>query len=290
MIIEGDLSPQDIFAKIGGLTALLPDDATIEQDGKPVLLRDMPDIKNVKDLPTLAKSYVESQREIGRRVRVPGKDAKPEEITAFKGRLIEAGILTAPLGSPNDYGIVKPEALPDGVGWSDELAGKLGTVLHRHGAPKALAADLLTLYGEALTGAQNGLKTSVEAGMAALKAEYGDKFDERVETAKRLSQQIFTTPEEVEFFERTGLGNHPGFLSVIMRLAPLAQQDSTFIKGLQRPGGEMSGDDVRTEIGRIMSDKNHPDYAGYLRQDKAVMAKVEELYKKAYGTAKVEIT
>ena len=290
MIIEGDVTPQQILEKVGGYQAFFPDEAVMDHDGKQVKIKDLPDIQNAKDLSTLAKNYIESQREIGRRVRIPGKDAKPEDVQAFKTKLIETGMLPAPLASPADYGIVKPEGLADGIPWSDELASTLAATLHKHGAPKELAADLLALHMQALAGSQQSLNTSLEAGMAALKTEHGDKFDERQAAATRLATEIFTTPEELEFFEQTGLGNHPKFLSILMRLAPLAMQDSSFVAGMQNQGGAMSGDDVRAEIAKIMTDKNHPMNAGYWRQDKAVMVHIDQLYKKAYGGATVEIS
>jgi hypothetical protein len=52
----------------------------------------------------------------------------------------------------------------------------------------------------------------------------------------------------------------------------------------------MSGDDVRSEVAKIMSDKSHPMYEGYHRNDPKVSRHIEELYVKAYGNGKVEIT
>ena len=290
MIFEGDVTTEQILEKVGGYQAFLPDTATIEQDGKQVLLRDMPDIKNAKVLATLAKTMVESQREIGRRVRIPGKDASPEDMQAFKAKLFESGVLTAPLASPQDYGIVRPEELSEGS-WNEELATELATTLHKHGAPKELAADLLAIHNKALSGMQTGMNTSIEAGMAALKAEHADKFDERMEFAKRLTPTIFKTEEDIAFMERTGLANHPGFLSVIMRLAPLAAQDSSFMAGLApQSGGTVAPDAAKAELGKIMSDTTHPMHAGYMKQDKTAQAYVQELYRKAYGVGTVELT
>lgn len=290
MIFEGDVTTEQILEKVGGYQAFLPDTATIEQDGKQVLLRDMPDIKNAKDLATLAKTMVESQREIGRRVRIPGKDATPEDMQAFKTKLFESGVLTAPLASPQDYGIVRPEDLSEGS-WNEELATELATTLHKHGAPKELAADLLAIHNKALSGMQAGMNTSIEAGMAALKAEHLDKFDERMEFAKRLTPTIFKTEEDIAFMERTGLANHPGFLSVIMRLAPLAAQDSSFVAGLApQNGGGVTAENAKDELGRIMSDKNNEWHAKYMKQDKSAQDHVQELYRKAYGVGTVELT
>jgi hypothetical protein len=263
----------------------------VEQDGKTVPLRDVPFVKDTPDLVTFAKRGFEAHREIGS--RIPVKVSKPEEVQAWRKehlpKLYTAGILEAPPGKPEEYGIAKPEKIPDGFGWNDELSKELATTLHKHGAPKGLAAELLGLYEKALLGAEQTLKTSYDEGMAALKKEHGDKFEERMELGKRLTKAIFKTPEELEFFERTGMGDHPAFLSVVMRLAPLAQQDSAFLKEVSRPAGGMTGDEVRAELGRIMSDKTHPKFAGYWRQDKDVMAYVEDLYKKAYGEGKVEL-
>ena len=75
-----------------------------------------------------------------------------------------------------------------------------------------------------------------------------------------------------------------------MRLAPLAQQDSTFIKGLQSAGGEITGESARAELAKIMSDPQHPMYALYKKGDSKALAFVDEVYKKAYGTKQVEIT
>lgn len=291
MIFEGDVSPQQVLEQIGGYQAFLPDDLMVEHEGKQVPLKSVPDLVNAKDLSALAKGYYESQREIGRRERVPGKDAKPEDVQAFKAKLIERGLLSAPPASPQDYAITKPEELPDGLGWTDELATELATALHKHGVSKEAVPDLLALHTKALVGAQAGLNTSMEVGMAALKTEFGDKFDERMEFAKRLTPTLFRSEEELDFLERSGLANHPGFLGVIMRLAPLAQQDSSFMAGLnQSSSGAMTGEQVRAEIAKIMSDKNHPDHNGYWKQEPAVMKKIEALYQRAYGTAPVTVS
>jgi len=283
------MTPDDILAQVGGWHGLLPADATVEQNGQAVPLKELPDIKNAKDLVTLAKNYVESQREIGRRVRLPGKEAKPEELSAFRQRIYDAGIMSAPPARPEDYGVTKPDVLPDGLGWNDELGSRFAQTLHKHGAPSALAKDLLDLYGEAILGAQASLKTSYDEGMTALRKEHGANFDRLREGAKRLTSAVFKTPEEIEFFERMGLGDHPGFLSVIMRLAPLAEQDSSFLKDVERPAGAMASDEIKAELARIMSDKTHPMHEGWVRRDPKVLEHVDSMYRKGYGEAKVDL-
>lgn len=267
----------------------LPETLTVEQDGKSMPIRDHPFVKEAKDWPTFAKTALDAHREVGARVRIPGKDAKPEDVTAFKTRLIESGILPAPLKSPDEYGLVKPDTLPDGLEWNEEGAKKLAAILHKHGAPKALAGEILALKQELELGRLQSLKVSREDGEKQLKAEHGTHYDERKEAAGRLASMIFKSEEELAFFEKLGLGNHPAFLSVMMRLAPLAQQDSTFLHDLNRGGGS-SGADVKAKLQDIMTNPQNPDHKLYWQKDKATLEKVEKMYKAAYGEGKVELT
>ena len=272
----------------------LPDTLTVEVDGKASPLRETPFVKEAKDFASFVKAGYDAHREVGARIPVK-HDGKPESIAEWRKThmptLQKAGLLEAPPASPADYGVVKPENLPEGLSWDDARAEKYAGILHKFGVPKAIVPELMALHVEALTSAGLALKTSVEEGTRALKGEFGDKYDERVEDAKRLTAVLFKTPEELEFFEKTGLGNHPGFLGVIMRLAPLAMQDSSVAAGLGSKGdGGVTGDDVRKEMASIMNDPTNAKNKLYWAQDKATMEYVNELYKKAYGDGKVEFT
>lgn len=236
-----------------------------------------------KDVPSLVKGYAHLSKRLGSAVNLPGKDAKPEEVTAFKTRLMEAGLMPRPIADPKEYAITKPATLPPGAQWSDELSGKLASTLHKHQIPKEAVADLLALHTEALGGMSKSLEVDQEAAIAALKREHGEQYDERREVVKRMMGGILQSPEELAFLEETGLADHPKFLSVLMRLAPLAMQDSSFLESIPRTGGEISGDAAKEEYAKIMSDTNHPMHAGYLRKDPKVEAHINELYRSAYG-------
>jgi hypothetical protein len=242
-----------------------------------------------KDIPSIIKGFAHAQKRMGSAINLPGKDAKPEDVQALRAKLYEAGVFTAPPADPKDYGLANPGTLPQGIKWSDELAGKFASALHKHGIPKAAVGDLLPLYLEALQTSATSLKTDQEKAISTLKAEYKEKFDERVEQVKRMTDGIFTDPEEVAFFEESGIANHPKFLSVMMRLAPLAMQDSSFIESIPTKGGEKTPEEVRTEYAEIISNPQHPMHAGLMRRDAKVEQYVNDLYRKAYGNAKVQI-
>jgi hypothetical protein len=243
-----------------------------------------------KDLPSIIKGYAHSTKRMGSAINLPGKDAKPEEVQALRAKLYEAGVFTAPPSKVEDYKIAKPDKLPDGIGWNDDFAKKFGETMLKHGVPLAAVPDILALHEEILVGAGKALKTSYDTGIATLKTEFGDKYDERRELATRILPAIFKTPEELAFMEEMGLADHPGFMGVIMRLAPLAAQDSSFMAQAAREGGQMTGDDVLKEVKDIRENKDNPRHAGYWNNDKSVMAYVDELYRKAYGTKQVDVS
>jgi hypothetical protein len=242
-----------------------------------------------KDIPSLVKSYAHLSKRMGGAINLPGKDAKPEEVAALKAKLYESGVLTAPPASPQDYGLIKPASLPDGMQWSDELAGKFATAMHKHGIPKAALADLMPLYNEAVMGATTSLKVNREETLAALRTEHGDKYEERVAAVERLSDWIFQSDEEVEFAKANGLLEHPRFLGPMLRVASLAMQDSSFMESLPHSVGTKTEEEARAEYSKIMGDPTHPMHEGYLRRDAKVEQYVNDLYKAIDRKKEVEV-
>lgn len=267
----------------------LPADFTLEVDGKPVAARDVPFVKEAKDLPSFVKSAYDAHREVGARIPLRADNVEAWR-TQHVPRLREAGLLPQVPATPKDYNITRPQDLPDSFPWSDEYATEFATILHKHGVPAAAAPDLLNLHHKVLLGVQTAFETDYDSGMETLRKEHGAAFDTRMELAKRLMPVIFKSKEEMEFAEAIGLGNHPGFLGPILRLAHLAQQDSSFMRDVVHTGGGMTPDEVRAELAKIMSDRTHPMHEGYHRGDKKVMEHIDGLYKKAYGTGTVDVS
>lgn len=264
----------------------LPDTLTGEHNGAPVPLREHPFVKEAPDLASLVKRGYDLHRSSGS-PRIPLKDASPEDVAAFRQKVYEAGVFASPPASPEDYKITKPEGVSE-LGWSDERAGKLAGVLHKHGIPVAAAQDLLALHAEALSATHGMFKRDIEAGMTALKKEFPEDFDGKQAAAGRLAGEIFKTPEELAAWNASGLGDHPAFLGVLMRLAPLAAQDSSFFAETSKSGAT-AGEDVRSQLAKIANDKTHPLHEGYVRRDPAVLKHIDDLYRKAYGSDPVEI-
>ena len=235
-----------------------------------------------KDIPSLIKGMAHAQHRMGSAINLPGKDAKPEDIQALKEKLYQSGVLPAPPTDVSAYNIQKPETMAEGTQWNDELAKSFGDTLLKHGASPALAQDMLALYEKALSGQVAALQGSAAESMAALKAEHGDKYDAAMEAGERLAQSIYKTPEEVEFFTKTGIGKHPLFLSVMTRLGLRAMQDSSFVDQVSAGAGSTTGAAAFEELTKIQTDPAHPMHKGFMANDPKVQEYISGLYRKAY--------
>ena len=278
----------------------IPATLTYDDGGKAVPYRDHPFVKDAPDLPTFVKMAVDAHKEVGSRIPIKVDKNNVVEVEKWRKdhlpRLYDAGVVARPPASPDEYNdvVVKPETLPDGFGWNEELTKEFKTIAHKHGIPKSAIPDLLALHQKTIQGVSEVLKTTEESATAALKVEYGDKYEERREAAMRLVDYVIKTPEEVEFFDRTKLGNSPTLLGMFMRLAPLAQADSSFFANQPGGGGggsAMTHEQIMAEHSKVMNDKTHPHHAGYWKNDKAAMDYVDSLYQKGPSAGKkVEIT
>lgn len=287
---------------------VVPADLAFEVDGKQVAAREHPFFKEAADLPTFFKNAFAAHREVGARIPlkiekerdgtgqfVPKADSVAKWQQEHLPKLYDNGILVKPPADAKDYEIMapKPEDLPAGVTWKQEHADAFGKIGIEHGVSKKAMQAFLELHRKAITGTAAELNTDYDKSMLALKEEHKDKFDERMELSKRLTKLIFLTPEDIAFAENTGFGNHPRFLSLLMRLAPYVASDSSLQADLANAGGggngNMTGDEVKAELAKIMTDKTHPLYEGYRRNDPEVSKKIDEMYRKVYGSGTVQI-
>jgi hypothetical protein len=266
----------------------LPEDLTVDNgDGTKTIARDHPFIRESPEMGHFVNKALAQHKEFG--ARIPVKKAEtPEAVAEWRKnhlpRLYDAGVLERPPARPEDYEIKRPDVLVNGFNWSDERAKGFASLLHKYGIPKSAAGEFLALHEQALAGQQKELNTSKEAATAALKAEYGDKYEDAAAQAGRFKKHIFKTPEEETFFSETGIGDHPLFLSVMMRLAAQAANDTSIFPDGNRAGGTptMTGEAVTAEVAKIMTDPNHPKHKLYHAGDPATMAEIDALYKQAY--------
>ena len=171
------------------------------KDGLPEELRNEPSLAGVKNLTTLAKSYVNAQKMVGKnKISIPGENATDDERNAF---------FTA-LGRPataNDYKHDKVE-IPEGYELDEEQVAAFRETafnmgLSQEAFEKALAFDLARTR-QNTEAALAEYNREYDETMAKLQQQYGDKLPARISQVDKA----LTTFGIKDLFVEKGLTNN----------------------------------------------------------------------------------
>ena len=182
-------------------------------------------LATIKDVGSLAKSYVEAQKLVGGSIRLPKADAKPEE----RATLVRD--LQTKLGLPE-----KPEGYAltgaDGKAVDGPVLKRMLPVFHK--------AGLLPEQAQMLTGAYLGLEheqaqadaQAVQAAEKVLREKWGGDFDRRFQIADRFVTEFGGAAREK--LVAKGLHNDPDIIEFLANAAePFAESG--------RVSGEVTG-------------------------------------------------
>lgn len=224
-----------------------------------------------KDPASVFQSYHEAQKTIGGMVRLPGKDAKPEEVAAFREKL----------GVPKSAADYPAPAVPEGQTLDEARWDRWRGHAHKLGLTPEQLSGLATLEAEERAGALNGVRQEWGAGIDKLKAEWGpDLFAKKATLAARAVDRHMS-PEGKAFLDASGLGDHPELLKAWASIGELLAEDG-YIEG--RVAGMPSPDAARARIAEIRA---MPEYRQGGRRAEPLQAEMDNLYKGIYGTKDV---
>lgn len=198
--------------------------------------------RGTKTVEDAVKTAYEQSKLLGNAVRVPGKDAKPEEVEAFYEKL----------GRPktaDEYDFRPPESLPENLPYDGERAKSFAGLAHKIGLSKAQAAAIHDWAVENAVNDFNGLSAQrAEETMAVAKAETakleklwgpldGDAMRVNLGFADKVIREL-GGGEVLSEFQRVGLIGSEG--SVIMS-APIAVMLSKIGSALYKEDGVVRG-------------------------------------------------
>lgn len=173
---------------------------------------------------SLAKSYMELESELGKRVKIPSKDASADEWSKYYERIGRPK-------SPDEYAIdrgkvddalvkaLKSAAFEAGVP-SDQMGKIFGAVKGFFDSSQALRMEQYT--------------AKMREADAVLRKEYGPQYDARVSDAKKAYDLLFDDELKADIVE-SGLANNPRFVKVLAELGPQIRGDS-FLKAAGKDG------------------------------------------------------
>lgn len=187
-------------------------------------IKDNPSLKDIKDIGTLAKNYIDTKKMVGDSLRLPPKDAPQEEADKM---------LWSKIGWPEkvdgyqklDNKDEKGEALYDeefGTWWYE--------IAHKHRLNNKQANEFLKDLHEHQMGVNTKDDTDKEVALKEAKdkltLEYGQALDAKLEQTKRFLVQ-FGGDGLLEKLKDNGWSNDPDFLSLMIKVSSQWVQDHT---------------------------------------------------------------
>lgn len=213
--------------------------ATDWRAGLPDELKKAPSLQSLKSVEDLAKSYVNAQGVIGRRM----EDLTPDQIKTFYNKL----------GRPDDlngYELEKADtAKPELVDWFRKTA-------HEAGLSKDAANKLFTAYrqmeAEKTQLEQAKLQLQMADEQKALEKDFGPAYDERTELANRALKE-FGGDELVKFLAAKGLQNNPALVKAFAK-AGMMLSEGKFVEGETTKKFGMTSQDAAKQIEALRKD------------------------------------
>lgn len=209
----------------------------VETEASPESTPDIPEWRaglpeDVRDLESLTKfdkaenpfqalvnGFLGAERAIGaEKIALPGRDATEEEWRQVWTRL----------GCPEDVGKYEPPSENVSEHFDPELFKGLAPEAHRLGLTRQQYAGIARAFdqraAEHLSTQENAKSRQLETWEQELKEKHGEAFDQNMELARGLVNEIGGDPM-VELLEETGLGSHPVVVNFMTKVARLFAED-----------------------------------------------------------------
>lgn len=213
-------------------------------------IRADPSFKDIADVGSLGKSFINAQKLIGvDKIAKPSDKWTPEQWKDFYKQI------GAP-DKPEAYELPKDLKLAEGLELNNDQLNAWRKEFMESGLTKGQADRILKRYFEnanaEFTGFANQRTQAQQQAETVLKQEFGDQYDANLDIARGALKK-FGSEDLVKKLVSTGLGNDPAMVKVLLALGK-ATMDDQAIGG----GNDMlikGSTAAQSEINRLKTDK-----------------------------------
>lgn len=232
--------------------------------------------KTFKSPDALLDGALNLRKEISTRIKVPGADAKPEEVAAFRNAI-------GAKEKPEEYKVATPDGYEMGE-VQQALAGSMQQAAAEAGVPASAFEAFTKRYFEFEQQVQAQVAEEVAKfqrdSTAALKKEFGADFEKLVGIAENFVNQKLNVPEFTELLNETiqwngvsmKLQSHPAVVKMLASIGQRTAEDGVI--GFHSEGEKAN---LQQQI-RALEEKWPMG-----RRTNAQDAEIRSLYAKLYG-------
>lgn len=233
-------------------------------------------LSKYRSVADLAQAHHSLQTLLGKKANaiIPiNEKSTPEEIAAYRKAL---GVPE----KPEEYKL-KPEKLPEGVGWNDDNGKALAALAHKHNITPAAAKEIVQymLDGRSKEAQESVLQTQQRVqqehakNVGALQDLWKGDFEKNITLATRAALTVGLDPKH------PGLAD-PEIVKAFVRFGQSMSEDK-LVRGDQQNGGNFGSPGALAKD--IMTNPQNPMYARYKSGEADVVAHVRDLNKRASG-------
>ena len=216
------------------------------RDSLPEDLKGDPSLQSFKDIPALAKSFIETKRMVGAKqgLAIPNEKSTPEDVAAFHKAL---GVPEA----ADKYQVKRPDVALD-LGWDATAEGEFLATAHKAGLNQKQVQAAIDWYGQWERAKLEKARGEANATSARLRTEWGPDYDAKVGRANRVISE-YGGPELADAFGTPGhvlnaAGRHPVFVKFVAALGDaLVEHGAITGEGLH----EVSPDEAMGQINEL---------------------------------------
>lgn len=242
------------------------------KEALPLEMRDDVNLKPIHDLPSLVKSFIHSQKMIGRdKVQLPDKHATDEDWSQFYQKIGQPKTL-------EDYQI----EIPKDAQFEDGFVSQLKEVAFKSGILPRQLNPLVQWYAKANQEAMDNLVTKHRSEndkrIEELKREWGSTYAQKIQLAKQALKA--TNIEDVNsWLDDAGLSDDARLIKILSTLGEMLKEDV-----IPDTGGQpvTTPKEVQAEINEIMGNLKHPYYDGAHPNHKQAIDHVLSLFEKLH--------
>jgi hypothetical protein len=202
-----------------------------------------------KDVGALANSYIELQRMMGSRDKLPNAESKDEEWSTHYEKL----------GRPKDTSGYKFPDIPKEYAVSDDFKGALTGLAHQMGLNQR-QFDNMVSWGMSQSKAIGDRQAEVTAGlMKGLKDKWGFAADANMERAHKTIAMLAGYKADhpfVKWLEESGNDRNPVIMDFFYDVSKQFEEDNFVDEHTKREAADRSM--AQSKINGIMADHKHP--------------------------------
>jgi hypothetical protein len=230
-----------------------------------------------KDVSAVVESYINAQKLVGGSLRVPGKDAKPEDVQRFKD---EAYTKLGRPETPDKYSYKRPAPEELGIQWSEAEEKQFLQAAHKLGLNSEQVEGLMRYQAELTKRSGPDYAADYENCMKTLtdgeegQPGWGSMTPRFLGVAKRAVDSMFPAGTMAKL-DASGLSNDPAFIRGLYRVGKELIEDGV-ISGDVEPRSD-GQDSMQVELDRIMKDPKNPYFDATHADHEAAVRKVLDI-------------